>query len=175
MQNPSLTEKQKKFITDDLALYELRQLLGAGQVLKHMDENAYGNICSLMRDCIYLHARNLYNFFHGCAEHDASVYEFTKHDFDVSLYIKWKPALHNHVLHARDSRRNPNNAGRGQQLSDVALDFVDDIEKLWSDWILVAEKEEKTDLHDLLTNGLKEAKEQADDDLSGLNSKESKK
>jgi len=157
-----LSDKQKKFIKDDLADYELRQLLGSAEIVKLFDKKDMGNLCSLMRDSIYLHARNLYNFFHGIARNDASVYEFTNHVFNVSLYIKWKTPLHNHVLHIKDSRVNPNNVIDGIHINAVALDFASDIEKLWRNWIEITTDGE---LKKLLEDGLEKAKTDVDKDF----------
>ena len=157
-----MTPRQKQFIENDLADYELRQLLGAAKTVKLFDDNDLGNICSLTRDAIYLHARNLYNFFHGVARNDASVYEFTNHVFNVSLYIKWKGPLHNHVLHIKDSRVRPNNEIDGVHISRVALDFVDDIERLWQDWINVITDSK---LKKLLQDGLEKARHDAKNDF----------
>lgn len=164
----NLSVKQKKFIKEDLAEYELRQLLGAAELVKFLDVNDGGNLSSLYRDAIYLHARNLYNFFHGVARNDASIYEFTNHVFDVSLYILWKKSLHIHVVHIKDSRSNPIPLLKGKQISDVAIDFAEDIKKLWQEWI----DNSGGELKEMLLDGLNVASRQAKDDLKcieGLN------
>lgn len=159
-----LEQKDLDFIRNDLANYELRQILGAAELVKVLDAREAGNLCSLYRDAIYLHVRNLYNFFHGVAKYDASVYRFTNHVFDVSLYIKWKDSLHTHVVHVKDSRSKTIGGLEDQQLSEVALLFTEDIEKLWQEWIETSGK----NLKEHLEEGLKEAKNAAANDRKRL-------
>lgn len=156
-----MNDKQRQFITNDLADYELRQLLGAAQLVKLFDKKGMGNASSVLRDSVYLHARNLYNFFHGVARNDASIYEFTNHVFDVSFYIKWKNPLHNHVLHIKDSRTGPNNEIDGVHISAMVQEFASDLEKIWEDWVRITTDVE---LKKILQDGLVKARNDAQND-----------
>ena len=84
--------------------YELRMLLGAAKMIKLFDENDMGNPSNYFRDSVYLHARNLYNFFDGEATYDSSIHTYVNYVFDVSLYIKFKSQLHAKVLHIGEPR-----------------------------------------------------------------------
>jgi len=156
-----MTTEQELFLKD--LFHELRMLLGAAKMAKLFNENGMGNPENYFKDSVYLHARNLYNFFRGDARHDASVYDYVVHVFDVDLYIKWKNPLHNHVLHIKNTRTEANNEINGVHINTMIQAFANDIEKLWQNWIDVTiDPKTKKLLRDLL----KEAQEQADGDYN---------
>ncbi len=157
-----MNNKQKDFLENDL-FYELRMLLGAANMVKLFDEKDMGNPASLFRDSVYLHARNLYNFFEGCARHDASIHDFTSRVFNLGLYKKWRTALHNHVLHINEKRLKENNTIEGVPIDAMVQEFAKDIEQLWGEWI---EFEKDQEIKKLLLSELETALEQANDDYN---------
>lgn len=118
----------------DLA-YELRMLLGAAKICQLSDEYCLGNLVNYPKDSVYLHARNLYNFFAADTRNDAKITQFTPHQFDLTLYRTWIGALHNHASHIKTSRHTPTNIVGGEHLNEQPQKFANDIEKLWIDWI----------------------------------------
>lgn len=152
---------KNKCIIEDLG-YELRMLIGASEIAEALDS---GNQVNYVKDSVYLHARNLYNFFSSSARYDAKVSQFTNHIFDLSFYDLWKDPLHRHVLHIMDSRTSPNNVINGEHINEQTKNFAEDIKKLWNDWI-----DNTTDpaLKSELEHSLNQAIEEAGNDLDGL-------
>jgi len=149
---------------DDLE-YELRMLLGAAKQCQLFDEHDIGNPINYAKDSIYLHARNLYNFFSANTANDARVTKFTSHQFNLTFYGIWIDALHNHASHIKESRRTPTNVVNGDHLKDQVQKFASDIEGLWTDWINhTTDPQLKTRLKD----ALKSARQEAQDDYDSL-------
>ena len=159
--------KQKIFIEEDL-FYELRMLLGASKTTQLFDEKSMGNPTNFFKDSVYLHIRNLYNFFWGNANNDASVYDYIIHVFDVSLYIKWKKALHKHVLHIKNTRAKADNEVHGEHLNTMTQNFTSDIVNPWKEWIEVTTDKS---IKALLEQTLEIAQKEAQDDYDSLKEK----
>lgn len=119
---------------DDLA-YELRMLFGAAKICQLFDEYNVDNPVNYAKDSVYLHARNLYNFFAADTGNDAKVTQFTRHQFDLTFYRIWIGPLHDHASHIKTARHTPTNVINGEHLNEQTQKFADDIEKLWIDWI----------------------------------------
>lgn len=163
--------KDIKFIREDL-FYELRMLLGAANVIELLDGGKKDNLINYFKDSVYLHSRNLYNFFSNGGRNDAHVEDYSAHDFDCSLYKKkdkdnktWEDALHNHVLHIKNTRINPNNIIDGKHLNEMPLEFVEDIQRLWKKWIEVTTD---TQMKNELSSRLKKAQDLARGDCDQL-------
>lgn len=149
--------------------YELRMLLGAAEIVKQVEQHddvqnkdtqKFGNIVNYFKDSAYLHTRNLYNFFSGCAVHDGSVHDYTLYAFNLSLYKKWKKPLHQHVLHISNARSKPRNKIDGAHINTQIPCFAKDIESLWDKWIEVTtDSREKRALQGALTRAQNEAKD----------------
>ncbi|HSX07529.1 MAG TPA: hypothetical protein VLG11_01415 [Candidatus Saccharimonadales bacterium] len=148
----------------DLA-YELRMLLGAAKQCQLFEEFDIGNPINYMKDSVYAHTRNLYNFFSANARNDAKVTQFTQHAFDLTFYRTWKSALHDHALHVKTSRHTPSNIVGGQHLNEQIQNFANDIEGLWEEWSNnTSDLQLKTELEEALND----ARTQANDDYLSL-------
>ena len=151
----------------DLA-YELRMLLGAAKLCQLFEAYDVGNQVNFFKDSVYLHSRNLYNFFAANANNDAKVTQFipqTVHTFDLSLYNTWIGPLHDHASHIKTSRHTPTNVINGVHLNEQVQNFANDIERLWTDWINhTSNSALKTQLEDALN----EARDQSQDDYNSL-------
>lgn len=157
----------------DLA-YELRMLFGAAKICQLFDEDGnIGNPVNYAKDSVYVHTRNLYNFFAADTRNDARITQFTTHTFDLSFYDTWIGALHDHALHIKDSRHTPTNIVNGKHLNEQIQNFADDIEKLWRDWI--ANTPSTLSLKAQLEDALTHAHEQAQGDYDLLKKRLSKK
>ena len=146
---------------DDLK-YELRLLLGAAKISKVLEKASTGNAVNYAKDSVYLHARNLYNFFASDTSNDARVTQFTNHSFDLSLYNLWIGALHDHALHIKTKRSyNVSNVVNGIHLNDTTQDFADDIKRIWTEW-----RDITTDaaIKAQLTEALNTAEQESEDD-----------
>jgi len=132
--------------------YELQMLLGAAAATKVFDEYDLGNVCSITRDSIYVHTRNLHNFFCTNSRNDRHVDEFGTSIMKSPLSTDEVDALHSHALHVKKERAHSANP---VHLAAVALRFADDIVLLWEQWINDAQGVVKTTLVEALT----EAKE----------------
>lgn len=153
---------------DDLQ-YELRLLLGAAKIASILEKTASGNVINYAKDSVYLHARNLYNFFSGNATNDARVKQFTDHSFDLTTYNLWIGALHDHVLHIKTKRsHNVSNVINGVHLNEKTQDFADDIKKMWTEW-----RDATLDpvFRVRLTDALDVAQKEAEDDFDFLSKK----
>lgn len=139
--------------------YELRMLLGATGMCRLFDEQDLGNPVNYFKDAVYLHARNLYNFFGTSTRNDAHVKNFTQHAFDLSLYTAWSAALHNHVMHIKPGRINPNNVINGIHINEMIYEFTKDIESLWQDWVNHSGSVSKSKLERILAIARKGAQE----------------
>jgi hypothetical protein len=152
--------------------YELRQLLGATKVCSVLEKHHTGNIVNYVEDSVYVHVRNLYNFFAANAQYDAKVTEFTAHTFQLPLYDTWKQPLHVHALHIKVDRTGPSsrksNVQNGKHINEMIQDFASDIERLWIEWIRVT-----TDarLKAQLVQALENAQTESQDDATSLESK----
>lgn len=149
---------------DDLQ-YELRMLLGADKLLQFFEEKEMGNSTNLLKGSIYMHSRNWYNFFSNESDNDAKVSEFITHDFDLSLYIKWKSALHTHVLHMKTARNNPNNIIDSKHLNEQPHIFVNDIVEIWKEWI---NKTRDRNIKESLQKAMDTATVEASDDYNNM-------
>lgn len=147
-------KKMDKVNVQDIQ-YELRMLLGAVKLCESSKKDDIGNIINYFKDSVYVHTRNLYNFFMANASNDAKVTAFGDYFFDSELYRTWKSALHNHVLHIKPQRNNPNNVISGKHLNEMTLHFKTDISRLWDEWI-------KNTTDKTLKKQLEEAKEKAE-------------
>lgn len=148
--------------------YELRMLLGAAKQCELFEEYNIGNPINYIKDSVYIHARNLYNFFKANANNDAKVTQFTLHQFDLSLYDTWIDALHTHASHIKTSRHTPNNIVGGQHLNEQIQNFAADIESLWEEWINnTSDQQLKTQLEEALNS----ARLKANDDYISLKKK----
>lgn len=156
-----MNQQQKLDFISKHLFYELRMLLGAKKVLEVFDENEMGNICSLVRDSIYLHARNLYNFFSGKARNDASIGIFSDHEYNLGLYETYGDELHEAALHIKPQRIIESASSGNKLLADVAVLFAEDIERLWQDWIA---NEKDQEIKDQLIETLAKARQESDDD-----------
>lgn len=135
--------------------YELEMLLHSSVATKVFDDYDLGNVCSVTRDSIYVHTRNLHNFFCTDSRNDRHVNEFGTSIMDSPLSDDEVGALHSHVLHIKQKRNNSNNPVK---LSGVALRFVDDMIDLWKKWIKTSPEEIQKVLVDILTESQRSAK-----------------
>lgn len=143
--------------------YELRMLLGAAIIYSLLEKINAGNPVNYVRDSVYLHARNLYNFFSADTRNDAKVTQFTQHSFDLSFYDTWKDALHTHASHIKTSRHTPNNVINGEHLNEQIQKFASDIESLWQDWMdHTINTQLKVQLNDALVRARREAQNDYD-------------
>lgn len=150
---------------DDLA-YELRMLFGAAKLCQLLDKQDVGNPVNFMKDSVYLHTRNLYNFFAANTGNDAKVTQFTTHTFNLSFYNTWIDALHDHALHIKTSRHTPTNVVGADRLNEQIQNFATDIEGLWNDWI--AHTTPGSSLETKLKDALAKAHKEAQDDYDSL-------
>lgn len=147
---------------NDLA-YELRMLFGAAKICRLFDEYGIGNPINYPKDSVYLHCRNLYNFFAANTNNDAKVTQFTQHQFNLTFYGTWIDALHDHASHIKTSRHTPTNVVNGDHLKDQVQKFTKDIENLWIDWIdHTTNLRMKTQLKDALDKARREAQDDYD-------------
>jgi|GEM_PF-1400330 len=160
-------EDRLKFLEEHL-FYELRMLFGASKLVALFDKYDMGNAASLYRDSVYLHTRNLYNFFWGVAKNDVSIYEYINHVFDVALYLKWTNPLHAYVIHIQDKRNKSSREIDGKTIDQMVLEFKKDIESLWIKWIEV-EKDPK--VKEILICKLAQAIQEANNDYRNTRSK----
>jgi hypothetical protein len=138
-------------------------LFGATKMWSLANSKDLGNTTNYFMDAAFVHTRNLYNFFSGNATHDASIKQFTHEYFDLTIYVTWKSALHNHVLHIKDSRSNPNNVINGAHLNKQVQKFADDVEALWEKWInTTTDQNLKNQLEDALAKAHKESQDDYD-------------
>lgn len=148
-----MSPKDKEYIKKHLG-YELQMLLGAAAATKVFDEYKLGNVCSATRDSIYLHTRNLYNFFCTKSRNDRHINEFGHTRMTSPLSTDEEDALHSHALHIKKEREYSINP---VDLSKIALRFEDDMVNLWEQWGKASQGDVKT----LLSDTLLEAKESA--------------
>ena len=147
--------------------YELRMLIGSAQIVELLKKHKTGNIINYYKDSVYLHARNLYNFFSANKVYDARVTDYGGHGifFDMSVYRKWFKALHTHVLHINTGRTPPVNVIKGEHLNDQTKLFSDNIVGLWESWIGgVSDSATRK----LLQDNLDKAKEEANNDCESV-------
>ncbi len=118
--------------------YELRMLLGAAKIVDFLEQNSTaGNLINYYKDSAYLHTRNLYNFFKANTGNDARItsYGYSNASFDLSLYNTWIGPLHDHAHHIKSSRTTPNNVISGSHINEQIVNFANDIEKIFNDWV----------------------------------------
>jgi hypothetical protein len=149
---------------EDIA-YELRMLLGAAKICQLFDEYNVGNPVNYAKDAVYLHARNLYNFFAADTRNDAKVTQFTQHQFDLTLYRTWIGPLHDHASHIKTSRHTPTNVINGEHLNEQIQKFASDIEKLWDEWSRITPA---STLKTQLEEALNDARTQSWDDYDSF-------
>lgn len=141
----------KNYIKEHLG-YELQMLLGAAAATKVFDAYKLGNVCSITRDSIYVHTRNLHNFFCTKSNNDRHIKDFGHVKMTSPLSKDEHDALHSHALHVKKERGHSTNP---VDLSKVAFRFADDMVQLWEQWI----KDEQGEIKTLLGDVLAEAKE----------------
>lgn len=125
-------EHKKTFIENEL-YYELRCLLGAATIWQIFKNNDQGFDVAVAADSVYLHARNLFNFFtKQQSKHDISITEFgLKAPFKVPIWNKWEGALNRHVSHISPGRSNPQNLKANGHLNKQIIKFAEEILNLW--------------------------------------------
>ena len=138
-------------------------LFGAAKLCKLFEVNDLGNPVNYFKDAVYLHSRNLYNFFSSNTNNDAKVSAFTSHQFNLSLYNTWKGALHDHALHIKCSRGTPTNVINGVHINEQIQHFATDIDGLWKEWIRnTNDLSLKKELQDALTKAKRESTDDYD-------------
>ena len=136
--------------------YELRMLIGANKMTRLFEEKDMGNPTSLFKDSVYLHARNLYSFFHKNKDKD-----FMNSEYNMKEYSdNWMKPLNDYVMHIynTEDRDNNRNVVNGEHLNTKVHFFTEDIIRLWKEWIDNApDKDLKQELKNILVKAQKEA------------------
>ena len=158
--------------------YELHLLLGASKIIraieqydsvKKNDNEKLGNTVNHFKDSAYIHIRNLYNYFSNATRNDGKVSEYTNHNFNLNLYNQWSDALHQHAVHVRPGRNNPNNEINGVHINTMIPSFANDLDNLWQEWInTTSDSSLKIKLQDALVNAHKESDEDRDNLMRAL-------
>lgn len=147
-----MDDESKKYIKKHLK-YELEMLLMATAATQMFDKNHMGSLCSTTRDSIYVHTRNLHNFFCTNSKNDRHIDEFGHPSMPSPISKDEIKALNSHVLHIKKQRRNSTNR---VDLSQVACGFAEKMIKLWKRWITDTKDD---DVKNLLVSILAEAKQ----------------
>lgn len=113
--------------------YELQLLLGASKIVRLLEEKKdIGNPINYVKDSAYVHARNLYSFFHK--NNGQSL--LSGHRFNMDDYTNnWMVPLNNYVMHLGANRIDNNNVVEGVDLNKKVPWFAEDILRLWQEWI----------------------------------------
>ncbi|MBI3984182.1 hypothetical protein HY346_02690 [Candidatus Microgenomates bacterium] len=146
--------------------YELRMLLGAAKLQKYFSENFPGNTENYPKDSVYLHARNLYNFFtKSKSRDDGSITQYGDKVISSPLYPKpWGPALNNRVMHI-GNRSNTINIQGVVHLNDMVQEFAQDITRMWQEWI---DQTSDLELRQKLEDALAQSEKQSSHDVTQM-------
>jgi hypothetical protein len=144
--------------------YELRMLFGAAKLQQLISSKLPGNIENYLKDSVYVHVRNLYGFFvEASTGNDDSISLFGEQPMTSTLYPRpWRAGINTNVMHIRDRRADGHNVHNGKHINECIEDFVDDIERMWLEWITITQNQSlKKELEEALAN----ARRQSRDDL----------
>lgn len=121
--------------------YELRMLLGAAQLQQLTSDKLPGNIENYFKDSVYVHVRNLYNFFvKPTSGNDDSITLFGTRLMTSRLYPHpWQVGINTNVMHVNGRRSAGHNVHNGKHINECISDFADDIERMWLEWIAITQ------------------------------------
>lgn len=148
--------------------YELRMLLGAAKMCTLAEENGWGNATNFFKDSVYIHARNLYSFFTDRTRDDVSIQDFGLSCMYSELYDEKREGLNRRVMHISPGRPTRNETVEpvgSSQLNELVEEFTAELEAMWEIWTSLTDD---PTIKRQLTDALKDADVQSDDDLNRI-------
>ncbi len=148
--------------------YELRMLLGAVNMCALAEENGWGHATNYLKDSVYIHARNLYSFFTDRTNDDVSIEDFGLCFMYSELYSQRRDAINRRVMHINPGRPTRNDILEpigSTQLNELIGVFAAELETMWAVWVSLTDD---TVLKAKLSQALKDARDQANEDSARI-------